>query len=213
MGIHERKQREYDRRRDQILESARRLFQARGFQGVTLDDIALDIEFSKGTIYSHFTSKEEIVAQILLEHLHHLLEALRQVDATSTDTEDGFRRALEAYLAFYDQHRDYSQLLFFVDMVSNRYRIPKDLLNDIHRQKVNCLSELQSILKKSAGPVPAGGSHDFKHLALLLWGMLNGILQLVGARQIGRADLDRLVGLGFSVVMNGMPELLNFQRR
>ena len=196
MGIRERKQREYEKRKNLILDTARKMFRRKSFNGVTLDEIAHEIEFSKGTIYSHFESKEEIFAQILLEHLHRLLNYLKQASKTSSGTEDGIRRALAAYLRFYDQHRDYCRLLFFVDVLSDQYRIPEKLLKEIHRKKIACLSELQRILNKSA--------KDAKNLALLLWGMINGILQLVESRQIKRSDLDRLIDLGFTVVMSGL---------
>ena len=62
MGTRERKEREFETRRRLILDKAMDLFQKNSFAGVTLDDIASAIEFSKGTIYNHFGSKEEIYA-------------------------------------------------------------------------------------------------------------------------------------------------------
>ncbi len=196
MGVHERKQREYEKRKKLILDTARKMFRRKSFNGVTLDEIAHEIEFSKGTIYSHFESKEEIFAQILLEHLNRLIDYLKRASETSSGTEDGIRSALAAYLRFYDQYPDYCRLLFFMDVLGDQYRIPETLLKEIQRKKIACLSELQQILKKSA--------KNAKNLALLLWGMINGILQLVDSRQIKRGDLDRLIDLGFEVVMSGL---------
>ena len=49
MGSKERKEREFESRRRLILATAKDLFVRKGFAGVTLDDIASGIEFSKGT--------------------------------------------------------------------------------------------------------------------------------------------------------------------
>ena len=204
MGSLERKQREYAKRKSLILDTARRFFRRRGFASVTIDDIATEIEFSKGTIYSHFASKEEIFAQILLEHLDKLTAVLGEAGASCSGTEDGVRRALEAYLNFYEQNGDYGQLMFFVDEPSHQANIPEKLLNEIRRRKLACLGHLQSILKKSPAGFPGGDGGETKDLALLLWGMLNGILQLVEAKQIKRDDLDRLLALGFDVVTRGL---------
>ncbi|MDD8013278.1 MAG: TetR/AcrR family transcriptional regulator [Acidobacteriota bacterium] len=204
MGIRERKLREYAKRKSLILDTARRFFRRRGFASVTIDDIAAQIEFSKGTIYSHFASKEEIFAQILLEHLDKLTAVLGQAAASCSGVEDGMRRALEAYLNFYEHNGDYGQLMFFVDEPSHQANIPEKLLNEIRRRKLACLGHLQSILKKSRAGFPAGDGGETKDLALLLWGMLNGILQLVEAKQIKRDDLDRLLALGFEVVTGGL---------
>jgi AcrR family transcriptional regulator len=204
MGIQERKRREYAKRKNLILDTARRFFRRRGFSSVTIDDIAAEIEFSKGTIYSHFESKEEIFAQILLEHLSKLTAVLGQAAASCSSTEDGMRRALEAYLNFYEQNSDYGQLMFFVDVPGHRASIPAKLLNEIRRRKIACLAHLQAILKKSAASGQDEASGETKDLALLLWGMLNGILQLVESKQIKNDDLDRLIALGFDVVTSGL---------
>jgi AcrR family transcriptional regulator len=203
MGIRERKKRDYEKRRTLILETARRLFHRKGFAGVTLDDIAGEIEFSKGTIYNHFTSKEEIFGQVLLGHLNLLAGYLKDAAATSATREDGVKRALDAYLRFYDQHREYGQLLFFADANSNRERIPTALRKEIDRKRIACLFELQQILRKGGRggePLPPTAA---TRLGLLLWGMINGLLQLVESRQIERGEMDKLVELGFGIVTNG----------
>jgi AcrR family transcriptional regulator len=204
VGSQERKQREYAKRKNLILDTARRFFQRKGYNSVTIDDIAAEIEFSKGTIYSHFESKEEIFAQLLLEHLNKLTAVLGHAAASCSGTEDGVRRALEAYLNFYEQNSDYGQLMFFVDTLGNRSNIPGKLLNEIRRRKIACLANLQLILRKSADGGAGGDGGETKDLALLLWGMLNGILQLVEAKQVRRDDLDRLIALGFDVVTSGL---------
>ena len=203
MGIRERKQRDIEKRRHLILDTARRLFHRKGFSGVTVDDIALEIEFSKGTIYSHFASKEEIFGQILLEHLIILAGYLKEAAATSATREDGVRRALETYLRFYDQHREYGQLLFFADALSNRERIPAGLRKEIDRKRIACLYELQRILRKKGRTGDPLSPNAATRLGLLLWGMINGILQLVESHQIERGELDKLVTLGFDIVSNG----------
>ena len=203
MGIRERKKRDYENRRTLILETARRLFHRKGFGGVTLDEIALEIEFSKGTIYSHFASKEEIFAQILLGHLNLLAGVLKEAASNSANREEGVKRALEAYLRFSDQHREYGQLLFFADTVNTRERIPAGLRKDLDRKRIACLYELQRILRKNgrgAAPLAPGAA---TRLALLLWGMINGILQMVESHQIERGEMDKLVALGYDIVSNG----------
>ena len=47
-------------REDLILLHARRHLLHSGFQGFSLDDLARSIEYSKGTIYLHFQSKEDL---------------------------------------------------------------------------------------------------------------------------------------------------------
>ena len=55
-----RKERERKAREELILLHARRHLIESGFQGFSLDDLAKSIEYSKGTIYLHFQSKEDL---------------------------------------------------------------------------------------------------------------------------------------------------------
>lgn len=55
-----RKERERKEREELILLHARRHLIEFGFQGFSLDDLAKSIEYSKGTIYLHFQSKEDL---------------------------------------------------------------------------------------------------------------------------------------------------------
>ena len=49
MGVKERKLRELETRKNLILDTAKELFAEKGFNNVTMEDIATVIEFSKGT--------------------------------------------------------------------------------------------------------------------------------------------------------------------
>ncbi len=204
MGIRERKKRDFEKRKKLILETAKRLFSRKKSQNITLDEIATEIEFSKGTIYSHFKSKEEIYAELLLSHLNSLLFILENAAKTSKNTKEGIKNCLEAYISFYETHREYFKLLFFFDLVSDHYKIPKKLIRDIELKKIACLRELQNVIKIeiSSPEIKKGGS--IKETALVLWGMINGIIQLLESKQIKKDEFTRLVNIAFKIVTNGI---------
>ncbi len=62
-----RKQREIAERHQLILDAARRLLLERGYVGLSMDRIAAAIEYSKGTIYQHFSCKEEVVFALAIQ--------------------------------------------------------------------------------------------------------------------------------------------------
>jgi len=59
-----RKQREIQEREALILEIARDMLLERGYLGLTMDRIAEAIEYSKGTVYQHFSSKEDLIVAL-----------------------------------------------------------------------------------------------------------------------------------------------------
>ncbi len=72
MGIQQRKEKERQDRRNQILLAAERLFKIKGFGKTKLEDIAKEAELSPGTLYLYFKSKGELCGWLLLNLLQHL---------------------------------------------------------------------------------------------------------------------------------------------
>ena len=64
-----RKEREFLAREELILKHARRLLIERGFQAWNMDQLAEAVEYSKGTLYQHFTSKEDLVLAVATDSL------------------------------------------------------------------------------------------------------------------------------------------------
>jgi AcrR family transcriptional regulator len=56
-GLRERKKR---RTRDQLVDSARRLFVERGFEAVTVADVAAEAEVAESTVFNYFGTKEDL---------------------------------------------------------------------------------------------------------------------------------------------------------
>jgi len=59
-----RKEREKEQRRNEIIVVAERLFLSQGFESTTMDQIANEAEFSKGTLYNYFISKDDLYLTI-----------------------------------------------------------------------------------------------------------------------------------------------------
>ncbi len=55
--------------RASLLEAAARVYARRGFAGATLDEVAGEAGFTKGAVYAHFGSKENLLLALLQEYL------------------------------------------------------------------------------------------------------------------------------------------------
>lgn len=75
-------------KRERILEEAIALFYARGFTGTTLDDIAAELGVTKPFIYTHFRSKNDLLAAVCLPTIQKSVAAVEYaVETTGTPTE------------------------------------------------------------------------------------------------------------------------------
>jgi AcrR family transcriptional regulator len=66
-----RKERDRQAREELILQHAQRLFTRDGYQDLNLDELAKAVEYSKGTIYLHFQSKEDLALAVATRALKH----------------------------------------------------------------------------------------------------------------------------------------------
>ena len=115
MGIAERREREKEQRKNDIIDAAERVFFSKGWQGATMDDVAEAVELSKATLYLYFKNKEELYAAILVRGS----EILRVMFQEAIDTKDTGIEQVEAigraYVAFHARHRDYYEAMLYFD--------------------------------------------------------------------------------------------------
>ncbi|MFA6107307.1 MAG: TetR family transcriptional regulator [Candidatus Latescibacterota bacterium] len=74
-----RREREKAAHRSEILQAAVKVFSRKGFAAATIEEIAQEAEFSKGAVYLHFASKEELLSTVLLDMIETAVTEIRQV--------------------------------------------------------------------------------------------------------------------------------------
>src|SRR5580700_7159473 len=90
-----------DSKRQVILESAYRLFRAQGFDGTSMADITSQVGGSKATLYSHFSSKEELFVECMMAALqNYMSDTLKHLDASRTDPQAALRNFGTSVLNF-----------------------------------------------------------------------------------------------------------------
>lgn len=86
-------------KRRQILEGARQVFLASGFDGASMGEIAKAAGVSKGTLYVYFDSKESLFAALTLEEKQGLAEVLFKLDANDPDVRAVLTQLGHTYLS------------------------------------------------------------------------------------------------------------------
>ncbi|MCP3022441.1 TetR/AcrR family transcriptional regulator [Cupriavidus basilensis] len=71
-------------REDAILDAATRILAGKGFDLMTMDDVALEVGISKPSLYKHFKSKEDLVGEALIRLIDGALEYLEQLPGDLT---------------------------------------------------------------------------------------------------------------------------------
>jgi AcrR family transcriptional regulator len=105
-----------DRRRDDILSAASRMFRDRGYAGTTVRDLAEELGMSSGSIFHHFGSKEEILLQVVDEGVRETVQAVELARSAAPGAEPGsrLRAMIEAHLhALLEGSPTTSSVLFY----------------------------------------------------------------------------------------------------
>ena len=100
MGLKERRAREKEQLRRQILSAARELFANEGYENVSMRKIAHKIQYSPTTIYLYFKDKAELLDAVCQETLLKLLNTLEMLKRGKSDPVEGLRKSERAYVEF-----------------------------------------------------------------------------------------------------------------
>ncbi len=110
------KQSRTDRRREQILNGATRVFAEKGYHEAGIADIATDLGIGHGTFYRYFTNKKDIVDQAVEWATRQIADTLLHEDPSASTTPAEHRAQIERiYLRLFmlqDQHPHLIRFLF-----------------------------------------------------------------------------------------------------
>jgi len=126
MGIHERRRRDFERRETELLEAALGMLDHDRWLAVTIDQIAEAAEIGKGTIYKHFTSKDELYARLALAFQRRLLGEVAAVDFNG-DAEASIRRACEVVVRAQLEPSPYHRVVEYCHRGDFRRLLPETL--------------------------------------------------------------------------------------
>jgi AcrR family transcriptional regulator len=87
-------------RREAILTEATKLFAAKGFAGVSTEDIGASVGISGPSVYNHFAAKADILVAAMLRGDEWLRMDMHRAFAEASDPRDGLNRLLASYCSF-----------------------------------------------------------------------------------------------------------------
>src|SRR6202158_5057046 len=109
MGIKERQERDREAVRRSILDAARELFVAEGFQNVSIRKIAERIEYSPAAIYGYFPSKDDIFFALAEEGFRLLGDSAAVGSAPTLQSAPPLDRVRAIFRRLYEFSRDQPQ--------------------------------------------------------------------------------------------------------
>jgi TetR/AcrR family transcriptional regulator len=176
MGAKERREREKEQRKTQILDTARALLFEKGLNATSINQIAKRAELSVGAIYFYYKNKEDLYAALQVEGLEILSQALKASVKKPSVPEKDIRKIAQAYLKFSEEHKNY------FDIINYFLASPDSIFSPELKKKVDGHGKDNlAVLADTIGKGIDDGlfkNVDPKRQAIILWSTLHGMIQL-----------------------------------
>jgi len=127
-----RKQRDFQQREQLILDSAQHLLHTQGYAHLTMDRVAESVEYSKGTIYNHFSSKEDLVCSLCCRCMSKLIDLFRRAADYDGSTRERFSAIGIAYSLYHQLHPLDAQNIQIVKTHAVRDKLGEDKLCELN---------------------------------------------------------------------------------
>ena len=124
-------------RHNAILETAIALFGSKGYQSVTIDEIAKTAGVSRGLIHYHFGNKEDLLLQIVCSGRSVLSESLNAISLSNDTARNKIREALRVYMELAGSRLAVAQMMLiaFFEMPHTQ-RIRSELLDTFEETRI-----------------------------------------------------------------------------
>ena len=176
MGVRERREREKSETRDKILDAARELFVAEGFEGVSMRKVAERIEYSPTAIYVHFSDKEELFRELCHQDYARLADVF-QSSAMSTDPIERLKQIGAIYVDFGTRYPNHYKFMFMTPH-------PLHELDEVDREVMgNPEMDAYAFLKWAVQQALDAGCfreelNDTELISQTLWASVHGVISL-----------------------------------
>ena len=143
-GRSQRKEKEFQLRRCEILEQAEKIFSAKGFHETTMAEIADASGFSIGSLYHFFSGKEELYSFIVMEKVRLMYAEIADAANRHRASRDKIRALVSSHFEYVENHMDFYRLLVGHESVPRSEGLKKlqELILDEHHRHVGYVEEL-----------------------------------------------------------------------
>jgi len=163
--------------RQEILRTAARLFQQRGYDATSMNDVAAALKLSKGGLYHHFQSKDEILFEIMNHAMDITQERVLAPVRSIADPEDRLRSLIRRHIEVVLSPADREITV----MLHENHPLPPVLRRRINVRKkeyIHFVEDLIAEVQRNAQRTrQAGGPVTPRAAAFALLGMINWIYQ------------------------------------
>lgn len=157
-------------RRNSIMNAALECFITLGMQATTMEEIRTRAGASIGSIYHHFTNKEQLAGELYYSGLQNYQQGLIDLLKSIDDAETGIKSMVDYHLNWIAEHKDLARYLFYMrhnEFVASAETQIKELNKNFFKSLFNWLNphieqgHIRSLPPEIYSAILIGPSQDF----------------------------------------------------
>lgn len=162
-----------------VLETAEKLFEEKGFDAVSMDEIAFDTGISKSTVYVYFKSKQIIWDSIVCKYMELLLEDAKKAADGEGSFEDRFYRLCFDIADKFEKHPLFCKGTLgkiSVDMEQELYKKIYDIGEQTNEEIARFIRSgiEEGVVRKDIDIYPA---------VIMMWSSISGIISMANDKE------------------------------
>lgn len=178
MSISERKEREREQRRYEILKAAQRVFFRNGFEKTSMEMVAEECQLAKGTLYLYFKSKEELYISLVQDGIE-ILDAMidREIQKV-LPIEEKLLAVVKAYFEFTQSHHEHFAVFKMIDLGSLDGKVDQEKLDTIQRARAAAFERMKTVVSEAMRRGELKTKHQPQEIVMMLWASTFGAIMM-----------------------------------
>jgi AcrR family transcriptional regulator len=188
--------------RQEILRTAARLFQQRGYDATSMNDVAAALKLSKGGLYHHFQSKDEILFEIMNHAMEITQERVLNPVRGIADPEERLRALIRLHIELVLSPRDREITV----VLHENHPLPPTLRKRVNARKKEYIHFVEKLIAEVQKGAQQQAQRAFKvsprAAAFAVLGMINWIYQWY--KPEGELQVQNLVPQFTDLIFSGI---------
>ena len=180
----ERREEEKERRRLEIIEAAERLYAARGWDGLTMDQLAREARLSRALLYVYFKDRAELHLAVVTRAFHLLQRRFHEAAGRATSGLDQVQAIGRAYMAYAREFPHYFDACARFQAARHPAEGSAELAACAAAGDATIAEVMAALEKGRADGSIRADLGPIASTATALWGFTHGILQLMATKSV-----------------------------
>jgi AcrR family transcriptional regulator len=209
MSIQERKEREKEHRKEEILDAAQKTFFEKGLGIATMDEIAVVAELSKGTLYLYYKSKEDLYLAVMMRGIQKLTEMIQHVVESNEPTLKKIMNVGECYVEFFRTSPNYFRMIHFSQLPHFHRQVSEEMKEQCGLEMSNLWNLVIGLFRNAIDEKSIRPEFNPIELTIILWSSATALMLRIDNefevwKKKMQIDLNDTLKLSNSLLWNAM---------